>query len=254
MTTWRNEVNVVFPTRDKASDGTIGDVAHAQGTSGHNNENSGHAEFNDRDGLDEVRAWDCDKDLRNPKFSMENLIQWLVKLGRSGVYLPFRYFIFNRRIWKKSTGWVTQVYTGPNPHDHHAHFSGDYTAKSDNWTGKLGLAAYVKKITNPVTAKEDFPVEAAEFNKLMDGWANTTNGKNALAGLSAKINDKAYPNRTVGDRERDDAKLRGLLVGDAADTKNAALSPTSPLAQVLALPARVADLHTKIDALRPPTA
>lgn len=158
LTTWRGEINTTFSSRDKTSDGTIGDAAHAAGTSGHNNENSGHAEYNDHDGIDEVRAIDVDKDLRNPKFSMEQLIQWLVSLGRAGKYLPFRYFIFNGRIWRKSTGWKTEKYTGPNKHDHHAHFSGDYTEKADNWTGILGLAAYVKKVTTPAPPKPVKPV------------------------------------------------------------------------------------------------
>lgn len=149
LTAWRSEINLGFPTRDKGSDGWIGDSAHASGTSGHNNEFSGHAEYNDHDSIDEVRAIDVDKDLRNPKFSMEQLIQWLVSLGRAGHYLPFRYFIFNRRIWRKSTGWKTEEYNGPNPHDKHAHFSGDYTQKADSYTSPLGLVAYVKKITNP---------------------------------------------------------------------------------------------------------
>jgi len=153
LTTWRNELNVTFPNRDKASDGSIGDVAHAQGTSGHNNENSGHAEYNDHDGIDEVRAIDVDKDLRVPGVSMEKVIQYLVTKGRRGDYLPFRYFIYNGRIWSKASGWKTQLYLGSNKHDKHAHFSGDFgtkarTQKADEWTGSLGLFDFVKSITN----------------------------------------------------------------------------------------------------------
>jgi len=52
--------------------------------------------------------------------------------------------------------------------------------------------------------------------------------------LTVKIGDKAYPARTVGDVLRDAAKVRGVLVGDTADTKNAALPATAPLAVIIA--------------------
>jgi hypothetical protein len=45
-----------------------------------------------------------------------------------------------------------------------------------------------------------------------------------------KIGDLANPNRTVGDLYRDQAKLRGYLVGDAADTKNANIPESAPVA------------------------
>lgn len=198
LTTWRSEINSVFPTRDKESDGSIGDTAHAQGTSGHNDEDSGHAEFNDWDGLNEVRAIDVDKDLRNPKFTMEQLIQWLVTLGRAGTYLPFRYFIFNGRIWRKSTGWKTQTYTGPNKHDHHAHFSGDYTQKADNWTGLLGLAAYVKKVTTP--PEEDLPVKQSDFDALFLGALKNNKAIRTEVGkavLEAVVGGPLIKTRTV---------------------------------------------------------
>ncbi len=54
------------------------------------------------------------------------------------------------------------------------------------------------------------------------------------AGLADKIGDKANPSRTVGDALRDLAKLRGYLVGDPADTKNAAIPPSAPVAQMSA--------------------
>lgn len=184
LKTWRGEINEAAPDRDKESDGSVGDYAHAQGTSGHNPEESGHAEYNDGDSKNEVRAIDVDKDLRLALFSMEMLIQWLVTLGRSGVWLPFRYFIFNGRIWRKSTGWVTEKYNGSNPHDHHAHFSGDYSQKADEWTGKLGLVAYVAK----VTGKDSFMAfieNRAEFQAEMTAWANSDAGKSALSKVVA---------------------------------------------------------------------
>lgn len=52
--------------------------------------------------------------------------------------------------------------------------------------------------------------------------------------LNVKIGDKANPNRTVGDVLRDNAKLRGFLVGDKPDTANAAIPAEAPVSRMAA--------------------
>jgi hypothetical protein len=163
LTTWRNEINTVFPNREKYTDGSVGDSSHSGSTSGHNPDITGKAEYRDRDSKDEVRAIDVDKDLRST-VTMEQVIQYLVRLGRAGVYLPFRYFIYRGRIWRKSTGWKTEVYTGANNHNEHAHFSGDYTQKADEWGYPLGLAALVEGEDDMAT------ITQTDFNARMDAW------------------------------------------------------------------------------------
>jgi hypothetical protein len=170
LTTVRTEFNTVFPKRDKASDGWIGDQAHQAGVSGHNPDRTGKAEYKDGDSLDEVRAIDVDKDLRDAsanKVTMEKVVQYLVQRARSGAYVPFRYIIFNRRIWSRSDGWKTRTYTGANAHDQHAHFSGDYTQTADNWKGSLGLATLVKVVVKPPTKPK--PTAPATLPKYKNG-------------------------------------------------------------------------------------
>lgn len=140
LTTVTAEFNEVFPGRDKTSDGSIGDQAHQGSKSGHNPDRTGNAEYKDGDSLDEVRAKDLDKDLRST-VTMEQVVQYLVRRARSGAYVPFRYLIYNGRIWSRSDGWQTRTYTGSNKHTQHLHLSGDYTQTADNWRGSLGLAS-----------------------------------------------------------------------------------------------------------------
>lgn len=147
--TFRGELDVVFPGRDKSSSGSVGDLQHQGGRSGHNPDRTGNAEHKDGDTKDEVRAVDEDADLvpGSAVDWMLLVIQHILGIARAGGYVPFRYIIYRPRgskvtyIWARTSGWVSRVYTGANPHDKHAHFSGDYTQKADEWTGSLNLAA-----------------------------------------------------------------------------------------------------------------
>jgi hypothetical protein len=166
---FRDELNGVFPGRDKTTDGAVGDLAHQSGSSGHNPDRTGRAEYKDGDALDEVRAVDIDRDLV-PGSSVDwmlVLIRWLIegmRAGRWGAADPFRYIIYRPKgssvtyIWHVSQGWASRKYTGSNPHDKHAHFSGGWSAAADSRTGRLGIAE--------IREEEDMPLTNAEIDKI----------------------------------------------------------------------------------------
>lgn len=108
LTNWREAVNSRYPNRDKTSDGTIGDEAHQQTPSDHNP---------DADGT--VDAWDMDVNLRSGNDSAA--IEQLKRVFQA--HPAARYWIHNRQIAHRSTGWVRKPYTGDNPHDKHVHWN-----------------------------------------------------------------------------------------------------------------------------------
>jgi hypothetical protein len=147
-----DEFNALAPKRSKASDGTVGDVAHSQSASDHNYDetgNTGGAE--DSDALNEVHARDVTAAGPWPAgWSMERSVQLILARCRAGAEKRIRYIIYNRRIWRRSAGWVQESYTGSNPHDKHAHFSfmygsGSSTDNPENITTPYGLLAELRR-------------------------------------------------------------------------------------------------------------
>jgi hypothetical protein len=117
----RDEVDALAPNRSTASDGWLGDPAHAARDSDHNAEPDGSVDAVDlthdpAHGADMNKITDEAKD--DPRMDA-----------------PGSYIIWNRRIWSGQS-WVT--YTGSNPHTLHAHFSiGDSVQHdSSDWLGE----------------------------------------------------------------------------------------------------------------------
>lgn len=100
----RNQLNQAWPGRSKASDGSIGDSAHAERVSDHNPNAQGV-----------VTAIDVTHD---PTHGVDGhlLSETLIKDSRT------KYVIFAGRIWKARTG-VWEQYFGSNQHNHHVHIS-----------------------------------------------------------------------------------------------------------------------------------
>lgn len=134
----RVQVNSAVPGRSKASDGSIGDEAHASRTSDHN------PYIKDKNGVGVVRAIDITHDPKGG-FDSYKFADYLKSKNDKRI----RYVISNYRIWTPSVSPSWRKYTGSNPHDHHVHISvseaaGLYDDTSD-WDIGLGKAGIVER-------------------------------------------------------------------------------------------------------------
>lgn len=134
--------NAAFPQRETGSDGTIGDLEHAEGVSGHNPDDTKgvQAERQDADTTPEVRAADVTSLLRKAGITMYMVVQSILATPAERDRLI--YIICDGWIWKKSNGWRREVYGGADKHFGHAHFSGDPASDEDGgiWTSVLKFA------------------------------------------------------------------------------------------------------------------
>lgn len=119
LAVFRDEVNARWPNRDKASDGWIGDAAHASRQSDHN------PWVKDSAGVGVVRAYDTDAGTG----ANTDIGLWLAEhvraLGQSGhpALGTGSYVISARRIASPTSEWKWRAYTGANPHTTHTHVS-----------------------------------------------------------------------------------------------------------------------------------
>ncbi|GAA3348435.1 hypothetical protein GCM10020358_66940 [Amorphoplanes nipponensis] len=171
LVTLRSEFNQVAPGRDKSSDGSIGDTAHAQSSSDHNPDETGSTPYEDADSINEVHAIDVDRDLRTPGWTMPKAVEIIVVRHRQGRDDRLQNVIYNRRIWSRSWGWTARAYTGSNAHTQHAHFSARYTTAQERDTRPWGL----------LEAEEDdmATITQSDFNARMDAWWNSRMSPNA---------------------------------------------------------------------------
>jgi hypothetical protein len=170
------EFDAISPKRSKKSDGAIGDQAHRDRVSDHNLDDTpgSRTPFTDADTRPEIHAIDVTAAGPWPDdWGFPRQVRTVVDRHRRGVDDRLQNVIYDGRIASRSNGWVWQTYDGSDPHTGHAHFSGRYTTAQENDTRPWGLKA-------AIDAEKELPVDQAEFNRLMDGWAATSKGKAAL--------------------------------------------------------------------------
>lgn len=126
----RAQINAAYPNRSKASDGTIGDAAHAATKSEHNPDAQGV-----------VRAFDITHD---PAHGCDgNRIAAQLVTSRDSRIL---YVIWNRRIARSYPkpgipAWSWAAYTGTDPHTNHVHLSVVPDARANSTTPWRLIAA-----------------------------------------------------------------------------------------------------------------
>lgn len=119
-----DQLNAMYPDRDHASDGTIGDPAHCPGPSDHCPKSIPGL------GDNVVTAGDYDHDPTSGA-DMERIAEALRKSRDKRI----AYVIFNRHIFSATVQpWVWRPYTGTNPHTSHLHLSVVHNALADDTT------------------------------------------------------------------------------------------------------------------------
>jgi hypothetical protein len=106
----KRQIDALHPKRKKASDGTIGDSAHASRSSDHN------PWVRDAKGFGVVTAMDISHD---PAGGVDCHI--LAEILKNDPRV--KYIIWNRRIFNEAVSQSWRRYTGKNPHTAHVHIS-----------------------------------------------------------------------------------------------------------------------------------
>lgn len=113
LDTFRSQVNALYLSRDKESDGWIGDTRHKNSKSDHNPNSAGV-----------VTAIDIDEDVRPGSDAMP-----IVNALIASRDLRIKYVIYEGRMIRNyrakdgTAPWVWTPYKGKNPHKHHFHLS-----------------------------------------------------------------------------------------------------------------------------------
>jgi peptidoglycan hydrolase-like protein with peptidoglycan-binding domain len=144
----RAEIDALAPNRNKVSDGTIGDAAHATRVSDHN------PYVKDARGLGVVRALDVTHD---PSGGLDagRLAEHVRILGANGDR-RVRYVIWNRRIVSATSGWRWRAYLGSNPHTRHVHISVPESAGAYDfdapwgWSKASAVTTWVRRDELPI--------------------------------------------------------------------------------------------------------
>lgn len=170
LTTFRNEVNAVFPNRDKASDGTIGDAAHQASTSDHNPDSDGS-----------VDAWDMDVDLKsgNDAANIEKL------KAAFQAHPAARYWIHNRKIANRNNGWKREAYYGASAHTEHVHWNSEpaHEDSTKSW-----------EVKNAIEGDDMTPPELLNYE-----IKNTVTGKlSTIAEFFQSVNRESYQAHLAG--------------------------------------------------------
>jgi hypothetical protein len=219
----RGEFDQLAPNRDRASDGTIGDQAHAERSSDHNADDTpgSNTPHSDSDTIAEVHALDVDSTGPWPD-GMTMAKAFLVlrqKMISLSTRAPLAYLIFDRQ-WCEYPTWAVKPYTLSDPHTGHLHASSRYGAGAtpsnpETYAGPWGLLEAFMALSDDdkkwIKATVDASVKAALADVPHDVWAFDP-GTADWAGVSSAT----YPDVNNGTVAPSTALESILARGDAA--------------------------------------
>ncbi|GAA3890636.1 hypothetical protein GCM10022243_64390 [Saccharothrix violaceirubra] len=168
---FRDEVNARWPNRDHASDGWIGDAAHAASNSDHN------PWVKDAAGVGVVRAYDVDAGTGvNTEIGLW-IAEHVRNLGLTGhpALGAGSYVISARRIASPVSGWAWRTYTGSNPHTSHTHVSVSLAAggydSSQGWSIANGTGPKPPTPGQRSTVRRGSKGPAvSELQRILNAW------------------------------------------------------------------------------------
>lgn len=143
LTVLRDQINALYPLRNKASDGLLGDAAHAAGYSEHNPDANGVVRALDIT-HDPARGCDCQKIVDALVASRDPRI----------LYIIWNYKIISATV----SAWEWRPYRGANPHNHHFHLSVVASPSLYDKTSKWDLAGVPVAPENPEPAPKSRPI------------------------------------------------------------------------------------------------
>lgn len=170
----RKQVNEKYPTRSKASDGSVGDTSHSARKSDHNPDSRGivHAidiTHDPRNGFDSYKFAEALRQSRDPRIL--NVIS-------------------NGRIFASNVSpWEWRKYTGANKHDHHVHVSIVTSREDDVSPWNIGDKPVVPKPDAPPTAHEVFIKEVKAFQTANGLHPDGEIGPQTWAKIKGKMNE-----------------------------------------------------------------
>jgi hypothetical protein len=153
------EVNEAAPKRSKASDGTVGDAAHATRASDHN-------PWVQDSGTGVVTARDITHDPENG-CDAGRLAEHFRAMGKGGDP-RIKYVIWNRQIASFVDNWRWRHYAGPNAHKHHVHVSVSSRKRDYDSRRPWGLLAKPEPKPDPKPHPAPLPVMEEDVDMKSD--------------------------------------------------------------------------------------
>lgn len=160
---FRNELNDIWPQRDHASDGWIGDAAHQDRVSDHN-----------PDGAGTVRAFDTDEDLDGDPAD-KGRDGWSVAEGlRLSRDARIKYVIYEGRMFSSYPAggvapWTWRPYAGENAHRKHVHLSIQPSLAASANTSSWSLLHWAQVVRGTATVEPAKPLVNVRLPALRRG-------------------------------------------------------------------------------------